>query len=83
MGVQSSEKQMSETSTSLMSWETFDEDVSSLGDSSKITGIGLLEQLDLTRDTTDYLWYMTRCVTVIVSATLLMILRERRIEQKY
>lgn len=44
----------------LLSWETYDEDVSSLGQRSTITTVGLLEQLNVTRDTSDYLWYMTR-----------------------
>ena len=60
VGVQSSEKKMSPTSTSLLSWETFDEDISSLDDSSTVTAFGLLEQLNVTRDKSDYLWYMTR-----------------------
>lgn len=54
--------QMSPTSAKLLSWETYDEDVSSLDDSSSstITAVGLLEQINVTRDTSDYLWYMTR-----------------------
>lgn len=44
----------------LLSWETYDEDASSLGQRSTITTVGLLEQVNVTRDTSDYLWYMTR-----------------------
>ncbi|CAL5357783.1 unnamed protein product [Camellia sinensis] len=39
--------------------ETFSEDISSADEDSKITVVGLLEQLNVTRDTSDYLWYMT------------------------
>ncbi|KAF5947231.1 hypothetical protein HYC85_013188 [Camellia sinensis] len=38
---------------------TFSEDISSADEDSKITVVGLLEQLNVTRDTSDYLWYMT------------------------
>lgn len=61
VGVQTSQMQMSPTSAKLLSWETYDEGVSSLDDSSSstITAVGLLEQINVTRDTSDYLWYMT------------------------
>lgn len=52
--------QMSAGETKLLSWEMYDEDLASLGDNSMITAVGLLEQLNVTRDTSDYLWYMTR-----------------------
>ncbi|KAH1244297.1 Beta-galactosidase 3 [Glycine max] len=41
------------------SWESYNEDLSSLAENSRITAPGLLEQLDVTRDTSDYLWYIT------------------------
>ncbi|KEH36209.1 putative beta-galactosidase [Medicago truncatula] len=44
---------------SRFSWETYDEDLSSLDESSRITAAGLLEHLNVTRDTSDYLWYIT------------------------
>ena len=44
----------------LYSWETFIEDVSSVDEDTKITVVGLLEQLNVTRDSSDYLWYTTR-----------------------
>ncbi|KAH7575019.1 hypothetical protein JRO89_XS02G0036400 [Xanthoceras sorbifolium] len=51
--------QMLSTNIDLHSWETFNEDIfSSVGDST-ITVSGLLEQLNITRDTSDYLWYST------------------------
>ncbi|KAJ1408011.1 Glycoside hydrolase, family 35 [Sesbania bispinosa] len=51
--------QMLPSNSKLFSWETYDEDVSSLEESSKVTASGLLEQINATRDTTDYLWYIT------------------------
>ncbi|PON52017.1 Glycoside hydrolase [Parasponia andersonii] len=59
VGAQISQMQMSATSTKLLSWETYDEDLSSLEDSSTITAVGLLEQINVTRDSSDYLWYIT------------------------
>ena len=47
-------------SPKLFSWETYDEDLSSLAESSRMTAPGLLEHLNVTRDTSDYLWYITR-----------------------
>jgi hypothetical protein len=44
----------------IFSWESYDEDISSLDDSSTFTTAGLLEQINVTRDASDYLWYMTR-----------------------
>ncbi|KAF1861390.1 hypothetical protein Lal_00025688 [Lupinus albus] len=59
VGVQTSQMQMLPTNTQMFSWESFDEDVSSMDDSSAITASGLLEQINVTRDTSDYLWYIT------------------------
>ncbi|XP_059459561.1 beta-galactosidase 5-like [Corylus avellana] len=58
VGVQTSQMQMLPTDSQLFSWETYDEGISSLDDRSTIT-VGLLEQINVTRDATDYLWYMT------------------------
>ena len=60
--MQTSQMQMLPTNTHMFSWERFEEDVSSLDDSSAIaiTTSGLLEQINVTRDTSDYLWYITR-----------------------
>lgn len=52
--------QMLPTNTQMFSWQSFDEDVSSLDDSSPFTAPALLEQVNVTRDATDYLWYTTR-----------------------
>ncbi|XP_061356322.1 beta-galactosidase 5-like [Gastrolobium bilobum] len=57
--VQPSHIQMLPSHSKLFSWETYDEDISSLEESSTITASGLLEQLNTTRDTSDYLWYIT------------------------
>lgn len=54
------------TNSFLHSWQTFDEDIMSLSKSSTFTVTGLLEQLNVTRDNSDYLWYMTRCVSSVV-----------------
>lgn len=40
------------------SWETYNEETASYDDAS-ITMEGLLEQINVTRDVTDYLWYTT------------------------
>ncbi|KAL8127135.1 hypothetical protein AgCh_014162 [Apium graveolens] len=56
---QTSRIQMLPTSSFLHSWQTFDEDIMSLSKSSTFTVTGLLEQLNVTRDNSDYLWYMT------------------------
>ncbi|KAL2348569.1 hypothetical protein Fmac_002569 [Flemingia macrophylla] len=60
VGVQTSQMQMLSTNTQMFSWESFDEDIASLDDgSATITTSGLLEQINVTRDTSDYLWYIT------------------------
>ncbi|KAJ7953068.1 Beta-galactosidase [Quillaja saponaria] len=59
VGVQTSHMEMLPTNSQLLSWESFDEDISSLDDSSTISAPGLLEQINVTRDTSDYLWYIT------------------------
>ncbi len=50
---------MSPTNTHMFSWESFEEDTSS-SSATTITVSGLLEQINVTRDTSDYLWYITR-----------------------
>lgn len=52
--------EMLPTNVEMFTWESYDEDISSLVDSSTITAPGLLEQINVTRDTSDYLWYITR-----------------------
>ncbi|CAA2960549.1 beta-galactosidase 5-like [Olea europaea subsp. europaea] len=58
-GAQTSKFQMLPTNSQLHSWETHGEDISSLDESSTLTANGLLEQISITRDSSDYLWYMT------------------------
>ncbi|KAI8533039.1 hypothetical protein RHMOL_Rhmol11G0265200 [Rhododendron molle] len=59
VGVQTSKTQMLPTNAKLLSWETFSEDLSSANDDSEFRTVGLLEQLNVTRDISDYLWYLT------------------------
>ncbi|XAR73820.1 Beta-galactosidase [Bertholletia excelsa] len=57
--VQTSQMEMVPSNSQMLSWETYNEDVSSLDDRSTFSSFGLLEQINVTRDTTDYLWYIT------------------------
>ncbi|CAK9157086.1 unnamed protein product [Ilex paraguariensis] len=59
VGVQTSHMEMLPSNAEMFSWETYNEDLSSLDDSSTFTALGLLEQINVTRDTSDYLWYKT------------------------
>lgn len=59
VGVQTSQMEMLPVNSEMLSWESYDEDISSLDDSSTFTTDGLLEQINVTRDTSDYLWYIT------------------------
>ncbi|AES95050.1 putative beta-galactosidase [Medicago truncatula] len=58
VGVQTSQMQMLPTNSERFSWESFEEDTSS-SSATTITASGLLEQINVTRDTSDYLWYIT------------------------
>ncbi|KAM7516183.1 hypothetical protein LguiA_005766 [Lonicera macranthoides] len=59
VGVQTSKMDMLPSNADMFSWETYNEDLTSLDDSSTFTTSGLLEQINVTRDTSDYLWYIT------------------------
>ncbi|CAN1225850.1 Beta-galactosidase 3 [Linum perenne] len=59
VGVQTSQMEMLPTNSEMLSWESYDEDVSSEHDGSTFTTSGLLEQINVTRDASDYLWYIT------------------------
>ncbi|KAL0448394.1 UNVERIFIED_CONTAM: Beta-galactosidase 3 [Sesamum latifolium] len=59
VGVQTSQMEMRPTNTEIFSWETYNEDLSSSDDSSTFSTLGLLEQINVTRDSSDYLWYTT------------------------
>ncbi|XP_019446869.1 PREDICTED: beta-galactosidase 3-like [Lupinus angustifolius] len=58
VGVQTSQMQMMPTNNQMFLWESVDEDITSMDDSA-VTAPGLLEQINVTRDTSDYLWYIT------------------------
>lgn len=60
VGVQTSQMQMWADGASSMMWERYDEEVDSLASAPLLTTTGLLEQLNVTRDSSDYLWYITR-----------------------
>ncbi|KAI8533042.1 hypothetical protein RHMOL_Rhmol11G0265300 [Rhododendron molle] len=76
VGVQTSTTQMLPTDAKLLSWETFSEDLPSANDDTDITTVGLLEQLNVTRDISDYLWYTT---SVDISASASFLRRGQRI----
>lgn len=60
VGAQTSQMEMLPTNSEMYSWETYNEDLSPFDDSSSFTAFGLLEQVNVTRDASDYLWYKTR-----------------------
>lgn len=60
IGSQTSRNHMTSTNSHIRSWETYGEDVMTVEDSSTFKAIGLLEQINITRDNSDYLWYITR-----------------------
>lgn len=57
IGAQSSQMKMNPVST--FSWQSYNEETASAYTEDTTTMDGLLEQINITRDTTDYLWYMT------------------------
>jgi len=59
VGVQTSQMQMWGDGATSMMWERYDEEVDSLAAAPLLTTTGLLEQLNVTRDSSDYLWYIT------------------------
>ncbi|XP_012842780.1 PREDICTED: beta-galactosidase 3 isoform X2 [Erythranthe guttata] len=59
VGAQTSHVEMLASNSQFYSWETYNEDTTSSDDSSAFTANGLLEQISVTRDTSDYLWYIT------------------------
>ncbi|KAL7117383.1 hypothetical protein ACP275_03G068700 [Erythranthe tilingii] len=59
VGAQTSHVEMLAANSQFYSWETYNEDTTSSIDSSAFTANGLLEQISVTRDTSDYLWYIT------------------------
>lgn len=67
VGTQTLGYQMAATNSKFHSWETYGEDTTALEDSSTFTPPGLVEQLNVTRDSSDYLWYTTRLVFPLLS----------------
>ncbi|GAB4847486.1 Beta-galactosidase 3 [Ancistrocladus abbreviatus] len=59
VGVQTTHMGMLPSNAQMFSWESYNEDASTLDDGSTMTAFGLLEQINVTRDTSDYLWYKT------------------------
>ncbi|KAI5673161.1 hypothetical protein M9H77_13525 [Catharanthus roseus] len=59
VGVKASKALMLPTNVRMLSWERFSEDISTVDVDSSFTVVGLLEQLNVTRDASDYLWYTT------------------------
>ncbi|XP_004146490.1 beta-galactosidase 3 [Cucumis sativus] len=59
VGVQTAQMGMLPAESTTLSWESYFEDISALDDRSMMTSPGLLEQINVTRDTSDYLWYIT------------------------
>lgn len=59
VGVQTSHVEMLPTGVKIMSGGMYMEDMSLLDDSSTFNAYGLLDQMNVTRDSSDYLWYKT------------------------
>lgn len=48
-------------------WQSYNEEVPTADDSGTVPMVGLYEQINVTRDSTDYLWYLTKYVIQIQS----------------
>ncbi|KAI7736627.1 hypothetical protein M8C21_025712 [Ambrosia artemisiifolia] len=59
IGVQSTRMKMLPTNSQMLSWQTFSEDLTTSDEDSAFTTFGLLDQVNVTRDASDYLWYIT------------------------
>uniref|UniRef100_A0A2P2LAY3 Beta-galactosidase n=1 Tax=Rhizophora mucronata TaxID=61149 RepID=A0A2P2LAY3_RHIMU len=59
VGVQTSQMEMLPVTAEKLLWESYNEDLYSTDDSLTFTYPGLLEQINVTRDASDYLWYIT------------------------
>lgn len=58
LGAQSSQKKMTPVGRAF-SWQSYNEETASADDDDTTTMDGLWEQVNVTKDATDYLWYMT------------------------
>ncbi|XP_057500514.1 beta-galactosidase-like [Actinidia eriantha] len=56
---QSSQMKMEPLSTGAFSWQSYNEETVSADDSDTLSMDGLWEQVNVTRDASDYLWYLT------------------------
>ncbi|GFY98448.1 beta-galactosidase 4 [Actinidia rufa] len=56
---ESSQMKMTPVSDGALSWQSYIEETVSADDSDTIAKIGLWEQISITRDASDYLWYLT------------------------
>ena len=65
------------------SWQSYTEATASVGDQKSFTADGLKEQLSSTWDNSDYLWYMTKWVTLFKSVHSFQILIEENSEYIY
>ncbi|KAJ4953530.1 hypothetical protein NE237_030362 [Protea cynaroides] len=59
LGAQSAQMKMTPVGNEDFFWQSYNEDIASDDEDSSFTVSGLLEQINVTRDSTDYLWYMT------------------------
>ncbi|KAK9062022.1 hypothetical protein SSX86_019206 [Deinandra increscens subsp. villosa] len=59
IGVQSTRMTMLPANSQLFSWQTYSEDLTTSLEDSAFTTFGLLDQVNVTRDASDYLWYIT------------------------
>ncbi|KAK6941384.1 Beta-galactosidase, beta-sandwich domain [Dillenia turbinata] len=57
--VSAQKSQMKMISTGGFSWQSYNEETSAYGDDDTVSMDGLWEQINVTRDSTDYLWYTT------------------------
>lgn len=48
-------------------WQSYNEEVPTADDRDTVAMVGLYEQINVTRDSTDYLWYLTKYVIQIQS----------------
>ncbi|KAL9682838.1 hypothetical protein QQ045_014648 [Rhodiola kirilowii] len=60
IGVQTTKMAMVPGRVKMQKWHSYAEDPLSLDERLTMTTTGLLEQINVTRDTSDYLWYITR-----------------------
>lgn len=58
VGAQSGQMKMTPVGTEF-SWQSYNEETAASYEDNSFTTVGLLEQINTTRDRTDYLWYTT------------------------